>query len=128
MNILVIEDTPVSMRLVSGILEREGYTVLQAETAEIGLQIAQQDKPDLIFMDIQLPKMDGLTATRLLKANEDLKHIPIIALTAHAMRDDKANILAAGCDDYIAMPIRYKSFLEIVKSYCTANLEKKDSV
>jgi two-component system, cell cycle response regulator DivK len=112
MKILIIEDNSANMMLASDILKREGYIILQAADAELGIQMAQKQKPDLILMDIQLPKMDGLTATRFLKTNETLKHIPVIALTAHAMKDDGANILSAGCDSYITKPIRYKSFIQ----------------
>ena len=117
MRILVIEDTPANMRLVAGILQREGHIVLKAETAELGIEMVQQEIVDLILMDIQLPKMDGLTATRILKQMNDVCHIPIIALTANAMKDDEEKILKAGCDGYISKPIRYKLFLKLIKKY-----------
>lgn len=117
MKILVVEDTPANMRLVVGILEREGYTVSQAVTAERGIELAQKILFDLILMDIQLPAMDGLTATRILKEIDSVMNIPIIALTAHAMKEEEETILASGCDGYIAKPIRYKPFLEMVKHY-----------
>lgn len=110
--ILVIEDNPTNMRLTTDILKRQGYTVIQADNAELGIEMALQEKPNLILMDIHLPKMDGLTATKILKSEESLKKTLIIALTANAMTGDEADVLAAGCDDYITKPIRYKSFIE----------------
>ena len=111
-KIIVVEDNPVNMRLVTDILKRENYRVIQAVNAELGIEMALQEKPDLILMDIQLPKMDGLTATTILRSKESLQETLIIALTANAMEGDKAEVLAAGCDDYIAKPIRYKTFIK----------------
>ncbi len=116
-KILIIEDTPANMRLVVGILEREGYIVTPAETAEQGIELAQQIRFDLILMDIQLPTMDGLTAIRILREIDRVKTTPIIALTAHAMKEEEAQILASGCDGYIAKPIRYKALLNTVQQY-----------
>jgi two-component system cell cycle response regulator DivK len=112
--ILVIEDNPSNMKLAVFLLEKEGYEVVRAIDAEEGIRIARQRLPDLILMDVQLPGMDGLTATRLLKADASTRHIKIIALTAFAMRGDQEKIQAAGCDAYIAKPIRYKEFLKAV--------------
>jgi len=118
MKILVIEDHPVNMKLASDLLTQTGYVVLQASDAETGIRMARQDAPRLILMDIQLPGMDGLTAARLLKNDAKTRDIPIIALTAFAMKGDEERILATGCcDAYIAKPIRYKIFLETVASF-----------
>ncbi|MBA3015679.1 MAG: response regulator [Proteobacteria bacterium] len=114
MKILVIEDTPANMKLVCDLLRHSGYTVLSAVDADQGIDLARQELPDLVLMDIQLPGMDGITATRLLKNDEATRHIKIIALTAFAMKGDREKMLAAGCDDYIAKPIRYKEFLETI--------------
>ncbi len=118
MNILVIEDNPINMKLASELLTKTGYTVLQASDAETGIRMAWQDAPGLILMDIQLPGMNGLTAARLLKSDDRTKDIPIIALTAFAMKGDEERMLATGgCDAYIAKPIRYKALLEMVASF-----------
>jgi two-component system cell cycle response regulator DivK len=113
-SILVIEDNPSNMKLAVFLLEKEGYDVLQATDAEEGIRIARQRLPALILMDVQLPGMDGLAATRLLKADAATHHIKILALTAFAMRGDQEKIREAGCDAYIAKPIRYKEFLKVV--------------
>jgi two-component system cell cycle response regulator DivK len=113
-SILIIEDNPVNMRLAQLILETAGHEVLQAVNAQDGLEIARSQSPAMILMDIQLPGMDGLTATRLLKQDIQTRHIKIIALTAFAMKGDEEKMRAAGCDDYIAKPIRYKEFLETI--------------
>jgi len=118
--ILVIEDNPSNMKLAVFLLEKEGYEVVQATDAEEGIRIARQRLPGLILMDVQLPGMDGLAATRLLKADAETRHIKIIALTAFAMGGDQEKIKAAGCDAYIAKPIRYKEFLKVVAQSLSA--------
>lgn len=110
-TVLVIEDTPANMKLVTMLLERAGYRVLQAPDAVTGIAVAQAQRPDLILMDIQLPGMDGLEATRLLKADAATRQIKVVALTAFAMKGDEQRMLQAGCDAYIAKPIQYKAFL-----------------
>jgi len=117
MKILVIEDNPANMKLASSLLRNKGYDVLEAVDASAGILLAEQNMPDLILMDIQLPGMDGLTATGLLKNKAGTRHIPVIALTAFAMRGDEEKILAAGCDGYIPKPIRYKEFLATVETF-----------
>ena len=113
-RILVIEDTPNNMKLAVFLLEKSGQEVLQALDAEEGIRIAREHQPDLILMDVQLPSMDGLTATRLLKSDAQTRSIKIIAVTALAMAGDQEKIAAAGCDGYIAKPLRYKEFLRVV--------------
>jgi two-component system, cell cycle response regulator DivK len=115
-TILIVEDNPTNMKLSTFLLESADYTVLAATSAEIGLTLARAERPDLILMDIQLPGMDGLQATALLKADEATRDIPVIALTALAMKGDETRILAAGCDGYIAKPLDYKDFLAVIKA------------
>ncbi|HEY0529780.1 MAG TPA: response regulator [Gemmatimonadaceae bacterium] len=115
-TVLVIEDNPANMTLAVFLLKSKGHTVLTATDAEGGLTIARDQQPELILMDIQLPGMDGLRATGLLKEGEDTRAIPVVALTALAMKGDEERIRAAGCDGYIAKPIRYKDFLETVEA------------
>jgi two-component system cell cycle response regulator DivK len=107
-RILIIEDNQANMKLVSLLLHNAGHTVLGASDAETGLTMARADQPDLILMDIQLPGMDGLAATALLKQDPATATIPIIALTAMAMKEDREKTKAAGCDAYIAKPLRYQ--------------------
>ncbi|HEY4304446.1 MAG TPA: response regulator [Gemmatimonadaceae bacterium] len=115
-TILIVEDNETNMQLSSFLLETANYAVLKARTAEVGVVLARAQHPDLILMDIQLPGMDGLQATALLKADEATRSIPVLALTALAMKGDEERIRAAGCDGYIAKPLDYKSFLAEVKS------------
>ena len=116
-KILVIEDSPTNMKLTCFLLLNFGHSVLNAVDAEAGLAIARNEQPDLILMDIQLPGMDGLTATALLKEDSTTAAIPIIALTALAMKIDHQKSLTAGCDAYIAKPLRYKELNEIIDNY-----------
>ena len=113
-KILVIEDNRANMTLAVFLLKSAGHTVLSATDAEAGLTLAREQQPDLILMDIQLPGMDGLEASALLKREASTRDIPVIALTALAMKGDEARILAAGCDGYIAKPMRYHEFLATV--------------
>ncbi len=113
-RVLVIEDNPANMTLATFLLETGGHVALTATDAETGLTIAREQQPDLILMDIQLPGMDGLQATMLLKHDPATRAIPVIALTALAMKGDEERIRAAGCDDYIAKPLSYQDFLATV--------------
>ena len=113
-RILVVEDNAANLTLATFLLQRMGHTVLSATDAESGLAIATAEVPDLILMDVQLPGMDGLQATVLLKASDVTRAIPVIALTALAMKGDEARIRAAGCDGYIAKPMRYQEFLDTI--------------
>ena len=115
-TVLIIEDNPTNMKLSTFLLESADYTVLAATNAETGLTLAREGRPDLILMDIQLPGMDGLKATTVLKADVATRGIPVIALTALAMKGDEERILAAGCDGYIAKPLDYKDFLATIKA------------
>ncbi len=114
-KVLVVEDTPANMKLVKLLLTRLGCQVLHTDNADDGIAMAKQHRPDLILMDILLPGTDGLSATRLLKADEATHHIKIIALTAFAMKGDEQRMFDAGCDGYIVKPIQYQDFLEQVE-------------
>ena len=113
-SVLIIEDNPANMALAAFLLESAGHAVLRASDAEAGLLVAREQQPDLILMDIQLPGMDGLEAIGLLKRSEATSAIPVIALTALAMKGDEQRIRAAGCDGYIAKPMRYQEFLATI--------------
>lgn len=113
-KVLVVEDNPANMTLAVFLLESVGHTVLSVTDAEAGLTLARQEQPDLILMDIQLPGIDGLEATALLKADDATRAIPVIALTALAMKGDEERIRAAGCDGYIAKPMAYREFLATI--------------
>jgi two-component system cell cycle response regulator DivK len=113
-KVLVVEDNPINMTLAVFLLKSAGHTVLSATDAEAGLALAREQHPELILMDIQLPGMDGLEATGLLKQGPDTSTIPVIALTALAMKGDEERIRAAGCDGYIAKPMRYQEFLATI--------------
>ena len=113
---LIVEDNAANMSLVVFLLESAGHTVLSATNAEAGLTLARAEQPDLVLMDIQLPGMDGLEATALLKREDATRAIPVIALTALAMKGDEARIRAAGCDGYIAKPIRYRDVLSTIET------------
>ncbi|HLX79631.1 MAG TPA: response regulator [Burkholderiales bacterium] len=115
-RVLVIEDNPANMKLASLLLRNAGYTVLGAVDAETGLTLARSEKPDLILMDIQLPGMDGLAATTLLKRDPATAAIPVIALTALAMKEDQEKTKAAGCDAYIAKPLRYQELYAAIEA------------
>jgi two-component system cell cycle response regulator DivK len=119
-TVLIIDDNATNMKLSTFLVESADHRVVTATTAETGLSIAREAQPDLILMDIQLPGMDGLQATALLKADEATRHIPVIALTALAMKGDEERIRAAGCDGYIAKPLDYKAFLAEIKARLAA--------
>ena len=113
-KILIVEDNPANMTLATFLLESAGHTALRATDAETGLTLAREQQPDLVLMDIQLAGMDGLQATALLKQDAMTRDIPVIALTALAMKGDEERIRAAGCDGYIAKPLAYKDFLATI--------------
>lgn len=110
-KILYIEDTENNRVLVLRRLEKKGYQVLTSDNAEQGLVVADRELPDLILMDMGLPGIDGWEATRRLKANPKLRHIPVVALTAHAMQEERDKSLAAGCDDYDTKPFEFARLL-----------------
>jgi len=109
-RILVIEDNPLNLELVRTLLEIHGYEVIDSGSAEEGIERARTEQPQLIFIDLSLPGTDGLTATQLLKADASTRHIPVVALTAHAMKGDDERARQAGCDGYMTKPIDTRSF------------------
>ena len=121
-RILIVEDNPANMTLAVFLLESAGHSVIKSTDAEAGLTLARKEQPDLILMDIQLPGMDGLQATLLLKKDETTRNIPVIALTALVMKGDEERILAVGCDGYIAKPMRYREFLATVAEHLASKV------
>ena len=118
-TILIVEDEPRNLKLLRDLLQRFGYEILEALDGEQGVKLAGDKIPDLILMDIMMPKMDGLEATRIIKADTKTKHIPIIALTSYAMKGDREKTVEAGCDGYIAKPIDIKEVLSAIEHYLT---------
>jgi CheY-like chemotaxis protein len=114
-TVLVVEDNPMNLKLLRDVLKVKGYRVLEAGTAEEGLEIVRAERPDLILMDIQLPGMDGVTALRELKADFSTSSIPVIAVTASAMPAERKEILAAGFDGYQSKPISVRDLLAEVR-------------
>lgn len=113
-RVLLVEDNAANRRLLGDILRRAGHDVQEVTSADDGIALALAERFDLVVMDIQLPGTDGLTATRLLRASPITRDVPVLAVTAHAMRGDEKRILAAGCNGYVAKPIAYKEFLAAV--------------
>ncbi|HEY7901689.1 MAG TPA: response regulator [Caulobacteraceae bacterium] len=113
-TILIIEDNELNMKLFADLLSEEGYRILQSGEGVEGYQIARRERPDLIVMDIQLPGISGLEVTRWLKEDAELAAIPVVAVTAYAMRGDEARILGGGCEAYLAKPISLVPFLETI--------------
>jgi len=114
-KVLVVEDHTANRKLVCDLLRRAGHEVLEANNADEGIPMARQERPDLVVMDIQMPGTDGLTATRLLKADAMTSSIPVLVLTAHAMAGDEQRFKEGGCDAYLPKPLRYRAFLEMVE-------------
>ena len=116
-TILIVEDSPQIMKLLRAVLVRSGYAVLEATDGKTGVALAKENKPDLILMDIQLPIVDGLEATRILRADAKTKDIPIIALTAYAMEEDAKKVYDAGCNEHITKPFEIRELLNKVTDY-----------
>ena len=115
-KVLVVEDVDFNRDLVVQLLE-DKYHVIEAVNGQEGVELAERERPELILMDLSLPVMDGWEATRRLKANDDLRSIPVIALTAHAMVGDKERALAAGCDDYLVKPLDEDELMAKIEKY-----------
>ena len=120
-TVLVVEDNDLNSKLLNDILEYHGYTVVTTRLGEAALELARRHKPDAILMDIQLPDISGMEATRRIKADQETRTIPIIAVTAFAMPGDEANILASGCDAYVAKPFNVLDFLKLVDQWTGRN-------
>jgi CheY-like chemotaxis protein len=120
-TILVVEDNELNMKLVRGLIKIGKYGMLEAIDAESGIEQIREQRPDLVLMDIQLPGMDGLSATKIIKADPALKDIPVVALTSYAMQGDEEKALEAGCSGYIAKPIDTRKFLETISQYLKDN-------
>jgi two-component system cell cycle response regulator DivK len=114
---LIVEDNALNLKLMRDLLEASGITTLQTKDGTRALEMVREHRPDIILMDIQLPDVSGLDVTRQLKADEELRDIPIIAVTALALRGDEERVLEAGCDAYISKPISVASFLDEVRKY-----------
>jgi two-component system, cell cycle response regulator DivK len=113
-TVLVVEDNDLNLKLLNDLLEYHGYTVVTTRLGEAALELARRYRPDAILMDIQLPDISGVEATRRIKADQETRTIPIIAVTAFAMPGDEANILASGCDAYVSKPFNVLEFLRLV--------------
>ncbi len=113
-TVLVIEDNAANLKLAELVLKSAGHAVLLAESAESGIALVRERMPDLVLMDIRLPDMDGIAATRILKSDPATAPIPLIALTAFAMKGDEERILVAGCDAYLSKPYRFEELLALV--------------
>jgi two-component system, cell cycle response regulator DivK len=119
-RILIVEDNELNMKLLNDVLEAHGYDVLSTAEGAVALTWARQYRPNLILMDLQLPDMSGLEATRQLKASEETRAIPIIAVTAFAMSGDEQKALDHGCDAYVAKPIVLRDFLDLIAEFVGA--------
>ena len=116
-TVLIVEDNELNMKLFHDLLEAHGYNILQARDGMEALKIARDKRPDLILMDIQLPEVSGLEVTKWIKEDDRLKAIPVIAVTAFAMKGDEEKIREGGCEAYIAKPISVQNFLETVQKF-----------
>ncbi len=116
-KVLIVEDNLLNLKLFRDLIEANGYETAQTSNGHEVLDLARAEKPDLIIMDIQLPEVSGLEVTSWLKDDEELKHIPVIAVTAFAMKGDEEKIREGGCEDYIAKPISVMDFLATIKKY-----------
>ncbi len=115
--ILIVEDNELNMKLFNDLLEAHGYRTVQTRSGVEALDLARLHKPDLILMDIQLPEVSGLQVTQRIKGDENLRHIPVIAITAFAMKGDEEKIRQGGCEAYLSKPISIAKFLETVRNY-----------
>lgn len=118
-TILIVEDNELNMKLFSDLLKFHGYATLQTKDGNEALRLARQHRPNLILMDIQLPEVSGLEVTRWIKSDDRIHHIPVIAITAYAMRGDEEKILNGGCAAHISKPISVANFMEVIERTIT---------
>jgi two-component system, cell cycle response regulator DivK len=116
-TVLIVEDNELNMKLFNDLLEANGYRTLQTKDGNSVLEIARRERPDLILMDIQLPEVSGVEVTKWLKDDDDLKSIPIVAVTAFAMKGDEERIRAAGCEAYLSKPISVAKFVGTIRGF-----------
>ena len=116
-TVLIVEDNELNLKLFTDLLEARGYAVISTQDGMQALDLAREHLPDLILMDIQLPEVSGIDVTKWLKADDELKRIPVIAVTAFAMKGDEEKIRASGCEAYISKPISVNEFLKVVESF-----------
>lgn len=116
-TVMIVEDNELNMKLFHDLLEANGYRTIQTRNGTEALDLARTHKPDLILMDIQLPEISGLDVTRWIKEDESIRHIPIIAVTAFAMKGDEERIRAGGCEAYLSKPISVAKFIETVRHF-----------
>ena len=120
-TVLIVEDNELNMKLFNDLLEAHGYATIQTSNGVEAVELARQHRPDLILMDIQLPEVSGLQVTEWIKDDEELAHIPVIAVTAFAMKGDEERIRQGGCEAYLSKPIQVGKFLETIKDYIGDN-------
>ncbi len=116
-TILIVEDNPKNLKLIRDVLQFQGYTTIEAETGEAGVELTRAQQPALILMDVQLPGMDGREAMQVLKTDATTRHIPIIALTSFAMKGDREHLLAEGFDGYMSKPIAIKEVPKMIEGF-----------
>lgn len=116
-TILVVEDNELNMKLFEDLLQAHGYRILTTKDGKEALRMAKEHRPDLVLMDIQLPEISGLEVTRLMKADADIRHIPVVAVTAFAMKGDEEKIRQGGCEGYISKPISVSRFIETIQKF-----------
>ncbi len=116
-KIMVVEDNEINLKLFNDLLKAQGYEVIATQDGTVAVELARTSGPDLVLMDVNLPKISGLAIMALMKGDDELKNIPIVAVTACAMKGDEEKIRAAGCEDYVAKPISIPDFLRTVKKY-----------
>lgn len=116
-TILIVEDNELNMKLFNDLLRAHGFDTLQTNDGVTAVRVAREKQPDLILMDIQLPEVSGLEVTKWLKADDSVRHIPVVAVTAFAMKGDEEKIRRGGCEDYLPKPIKVATFIETVRKH-----------